>query len=76
MNLFLYSKPYKTKKPIKISFEKFLSFGHEWDIPTASPNTWENIDIICKEYSGGGTLFFCFDENRESGTFYIGKLEE
>ena len=69
------------KKYTKIKFIKVLTSsyevakaGSEW----SGPDSWNNIELICRGYADGMDLMFCYDDAdcREDGVLYIGYFNE
>lgn len=65
----------KQLKPIE--FEKLLATEGKLIPPTTKPNYWQNIEIICERYNNNGdALMFAYNENRNNGHLYIGKVND
>lgn len=61
------NKQEQTKKPIE--FVKFLNdiiMSGDYVKPAkTSPHEFLNIELICKNYSGGLDLMFCYNDDRD-----------
>ena len=67
------------KKELKpIHFEKVLSFDVSFKFTTAyiTPERWENIELICKNYQNACDLMFAFDNNRHEGILFLGHFND
>ena len=73
------------KAPKKYTHIKFLQvLNGSYKIDGASdggwckPNEWDNIELICKNYSEGKDLMFAYDDidYRSDGVLYIGYFNE
>ena len=72
----------KAKKYTHIKFIKVLNAGYKIESALTShwsgPSFWNNIELICRNYSDGMDLMFAYDdaENREDGVLFIGYFNE
>ena len=67
------------KKELKpIEFEKVLSFDISFKFTTAyiTPERWENIELICKNYQNTCDLMFAYDDNRHEGILFLGHFND
>ena len=65
--------PIQKKKPIE--FVKCI-YVHNNPPATSSPNEWENIELICKNYGNGFDLMFAYNNKREDGLAFIGYFND
>jgi uncharacterized secreted protein with C-terminal beta-propeller domain len=65
------------KKELKpIEFKLKLDSNHGFTSNFGSPKQWENIELICKNYSTQYDLMFAFDYNRQHGILYLGHFND
>ena len=65
------------KKELKpIEFKLKLDSNHGFTSCFGSPKKWENIELICKNYSTQYDLMFAFDSNRQYGMLYLGHFND
>lgn len=64
------------KKPIV--FVKMLrSRSLNVEVYHSEPHEWKYIELICKDYGEDGwDLMYAFDDDRKSGTLYIGYFND
>ena len=70
------------KKYTKIKFIKVLTGNYKVDDASgggwSAPADWANIELICRNYSDGMDLMFCYDDAdyRNDGVLYVGYFNE
>jgi L-amino acid N-acyltransferase YncA len=66
------------KKDLKpIGFVYIFSFQHGAKETEIKPKSYENIELICKDFAGFGfDLMFAFDEDRSYGFLYLGHFND
>ena len=66
------------KKDLKpIGFVYFFSFYNGAEKTDIKPKSYENIELICKDFAGFGfDLMFAFDEDRSYGFLYLGHFND
>jgi hypothetical protein len=66
------------KEQKKIEFRKVLSDDFIVDSAFQEPCSFENIELICKDYSRGFDLMFAYSspKNRGLGVLYIGHFND
>jgi hypothetical protein len=65
------------KKELKpIQFKLKLDSNHGFTSNFGSPKQWENIELICKNYSTQYDLMFAYDEYRQHGILYLGHFND
>jgi hypothetical protein len=65
------------KKELKpIEFKLKLDSNHGFTASFGSQKKWENIELICKNYSTQYDLMFAFDFNRQHGVLYLGHFND
>ena len=59
------------KKPIE--FVKCLNVDLVYNKPSSLPNSFKNLELICKNYSGSVyDMIFAYQEDRGIGVLYFG----
>jgi hypothetical protein len=66
------------KKELKpIQFVYFFSFQHGAEETGVKPKSYENIELICKDFAGFGfDLIFAYNEDRNQGVLYLGRFND
>jgi hypothetical protein len=65
----------KELKPIK--FVYFFSFQHGAEETEIKPKSFENIELICKDFAGFGfDLMYAYFNDRNAGSLYLGHFND
>ncbi len=65
----------KELKPIK--FVYFFSFQHGAEETETKPKSFENIELICKDFAGFGfDLMYAYFNDRNDGSLYLGHFND
>ena len=65
------------KKELKpIEFVKHLYSDFEFSSGCSYPRSWENIELISKNYFNKYDLMFAYNENRSGGILYLGHFND
>jgi hypothetical protein len=65
--------PIEKKKPIE--FVKVIKSDHI-TTSAASPHMWNNVELICKNYSVVYDLMFAYNKLRSDGMAYLGHFND
>jgi len=61
----------KELEPIRLS--KFLDCNHEWNKSGTKSSTYDNVELICRNYGDGEyDLIFTYYKFRHEGFLYLG----
>lgn len=59
-----------------IHFERAVCFS-QTDTPSSTPNVWEVIELVCRDYTLGYDLMFCYNKSsRSNGVAYLGNFND
>lgn len=64
------------KKLKPIEFHKELTIVAKVINTTSLPSDYQNLELICLNYSDSFDLMFAYDEKREYGILYLGKFND
>jgi hypothetical protein len=66
------------KKDLKpIGFVYFFSFYNGAEKTDIKPKSYENIELICKDFAGFGfDLMYAYFNDRNSGSLYLGHFND
>jgi hypothetical protein len=65
----------KELKPIK--FVYFFSIQHGAEETEIKPKSYENIELICKDFAGFGfDLMYAYFNDRNAGSLYLGHFND
>jgi hypothetical protein len=65
----------KELKPIK--FVYFFSIQHGAEETEIKPKSFENIELICKDFAGFGfDLMYAYFNDRNAGSLYLGHFND
>jgi len=59
-----------------IEFKLKLACNHEFTPSKEFPKEWQNIELICKNYSTQYDLMFAFDDIRQHGILFLGHFND
>lgn len=64
-------------KPLKpIEFVKSINADISFSNAVINPASWDNIELICKDYSSGYDLMFAYNKDRNEGILYFGHFND
>ena len=71
-------RPDKTPKKILFKYilpNEFSTFREISDMDF-QPQTFQNIELICRDYTNNLDLMFAYDEDRNTGVLYLGYFND
>ena len=64
------------EQPKKIELRRSLNIDFAFENACDNAKDWNYIELICKDYTEGVDLMFAYDDDRNSGCFYLGQFND